>query len=526
MKKAIGYIRISTSDQSNFSLEGQERYIREYAAKHGIELVSLFKDDGQSAKTFDRPDWKMLEAFIAKHYSGINYLIVAKYDRFSRNAAEGLQKIELLERKYRIIIVSVFEQMFIDYDSPFFFKQRADMLVNAEFELHVIRDRTRFGMHQALSSGRYISKAPFGYINTRDENNKPIIVPDADRAPIIVNIFQNYLSGMPLKEIYRQAARQGLMKKGNSCIPRILSNCVYAGLINVPAYKKEAQKYVKGLHEGIISEATWWEVQRRLGNVKQQRTILNESVPLRGVLSCFCGKPFTAGNSRGKRNYYWYYKCNEHKETNLPAKKLHNQFDEILKHLSLTDFHLQYLREAAEREMKLDMKDRSHRLEQKKKQHAEAVRTLEQLEEKFITGQVNTDTYKKWYPRYASKEAQLREELDQLQQNIQFRWRHFFDALPRLQDIHWLYHRACLTDKQALIREVFNSQLSYSGGVYRTPYLIELLSHNKLILKKKRLLLVEQPQQKLQKMEDVPQAGLQLNTFHSFLQLVNKIKVA
>ena len=49
MKKAIGYIRISTKDQSNFSLEGQEKYIREYAERLQITISAIFKDDGKSA---------------------------------------------------------------------------------------------------------------------------------------------------------------------------------------------------------------------------------------------------------------------------------------------------------------------------------------------------------------------------------------------------------------------------------------------------------------------------------------------
>ena len=86
--KAIGYIRISTKDQSNFSLSGQEKYIRDFCEKHNYELATVFKDDGQSAKNFDRPDWKALEQFI-KENNSVTTLVVAKYDRFSRNVSVG-----------------------------------------------------------------------------------------------------------------------------------------------------------------------------------------------------------------------------------------------------------------------------------------------------------------------------------------------------------------------------------------------------------------------------------------------------
>ena len=47
MKKAIGYVRISTEDQSNFSIEGQEKLIQEFCIKQNFQLVEVFKDEKQ-----------------------------------------------------------------------------------------------------------------------------------------------------------------------------------------------------------------------------------------------------------------------------------------------------------------------------------------------------------------------------------------------------------------------------------------------------------------------------------------------
>ena len=76
---------------------------------------------------------------------------------------------------------------------------------------------------------------------------------------------------------------------------------------------------------------------RRLYNKKSNSTQKKEEVPLRGVLRCFCGKLVTAGNSRSKSGkFYWYYLCREHRN-NLPANKLHQQFNEMLDALSMDD---------------------------------------------------------------------------------------------------------------------------------------------------------------------------------------------
>lgn len=496
MKRALGYVRISDKDQSNFSITGQEKYIREYADKHKIELFSMFTDDGKSAKNFDRPDWKKLECFIAEHFRSIDFLIVIKYDRFSRNAAEGLNKIELLEKKYKIIIISVFEQMHIDYDSPFFFKQRADMLVNAEFELHVIRDRTKFGMHEALRSGRYVSKAPRGYINSRDESNKPIILPDADLIPVIQNVFTQFLAGFPLKTIYLEARKKGLKLNGHSAVTRILDNCTYAGLINVPAYRKDVTKYVKGIHQPMIEESTWRTVQSILHAKHQPKLILNEEVPLRGVLKCTCGKPVTAGNSKGKKNYYWYYKCSEHTDINLSANKLHLQLMEVLKHFSYAPAQIEYLYAVAEQKMSEKMEEGKKRLAVVQRDHAAVKNNLNSLEEKFILNQINAETYSKWYNSYKTQEAACKFEIEQLTNSQESGWKNFREQLPKITDVPNIYNSADLLQKQSFLKGVFNSQLTYSEGVYRTPYLLPLFSHNALILKEKRLLIIEQPLEK------------------------------
>lgn len=462
-------------------------------------MAALFTDDGQSAKNFDRADWKQLELFISKHHRDVDTLIVCKYDRFSRNAAQGLNKIELFEKKYRIVIVSVFEQMFIDYDSPYFFKQRADMLVNAEFELHVIRDRTKFGIHNALLNGRYINMAPFGYTNGRDERNKTVLNINESKATIIKNIFAGFLRGASMTELKRNANHAGLTSKGNSIIQRILSNPTYAGLIFVPPYRKEPEKYVKGIHDGIVSETTWWRVQEMLGNTRGNRTTINEEVPLRNVLLCGkkiktgeqCGHELTAGNSKGRTKYYWYYKCPQHVETSLSAVKLHKQFDDMLANLSLSDTHINFLEEEAEKMMKVKLADRVNERKQLQKEYEAIKQSLLNLEEKFIQNSIAAETYKRWYSKYSAIDSSLRHRMAELDDNSSRTWALFKDSLPRLQNVPLLYKAADITQKRTFVKLVFNSTLHYVDGAYRTNFLLPIFTHNALILKEKALLFLD-----------------------------------
>lgn len=149
MKKAIGYIRISTKDQSVYSLPGQRSEIGNYCNKNDIQLLDVFEENGQSAKNFDRINWQQLEHYIKLNHKEIDYLIVYKYDRFSRNLTEALAMIDKLEKKYKIIILSILENIGVHPKSPMFFLFRTQLLLNANNELNYIKERTAFGMHQA-----------------------------------------------------------------------------------------------------------------------------------------------------------------------------------------------------------------------------------------------------------------------------------------------------------------------------------------------------------------------------------------
>lgn len=86
---AIGYCRISTVDQSAYSLDNQRRSINEYCTKNDLDLLNIFVDNGESSYTFDRPDFIKLEDFIKQNKS-VKYLVIFDHDRFSRNLAEAM----------------------------------------------------------------------------------------------------------------------------------------------------------------------------------------------------------------------------------------------------------------------------------------------------------------------------------------------------------------------------------------------------------------------------------------------------
>jgi DNA invertase Pin-like site-specific DNA recombinase len=87
MKKAIGYIRVSTSAQgkSGLGLEAQEAALSRFAETEGYELVQTFKEveTGKGADALDRRPQLAAALQVAKKHRAP--IIVAKLDRLSRD---------------------------------------------------------------------------------------------------------------------------------------------------------------------------------------------------------------------------------------------------------------------------------------------------------------------------------------------------------------------------------------------------------------------------------------------------------
>jgi len=526
MNKAIGYIRISIKDQSNFSLPGQERYIRDFCEKNNIECLKIFEDHGRSAKNFDRPNWKALQQFVKENHKSVDILIVAKYDRFSRNVSESLQMIELLENTYGVKILSVMEPIMLHPKSPYFFQFRTQMLLGSQVEWLVIRDRTKSGIRQANISGRVVNRAPIGYKNARDEYNKPIIIIDDAKAQFIKKVFELFLQGIPPKAICRQLACEEFIIKGNGGIQRILSNSLYAGLIKAPAHYDDPEKLCKAIHEAIIPEADWWRVQSLLNNRQPQKKLLyNNNFSLRGFLEHDCGKILTAAFAQGKSKKIGYYRCmNDNK--NLNANFLHGQMDEILKELSLPAFYVEYLHKTVLNGLHDNFIANKKMISEKKNELLQLYTKLDNIQDDRNNRLMDPQTHSKWHARYMGEKAILEAEIETMNQPISQALKQYEITLPLLSNMHFIYHQAETPQKHFILKAVFEQGLKHDGKTFRTPSIMDVFRVKVPSLQEKGLLIIEQPINKIEKTEECSPYETIIEPLTALLSIFSQIKVA
>ena len=91
------YIRVSTDEQAEkgYSQRDQEERLRKFCALQNISIRNVIYED-HSAKTFNRPAWNAFLEDLKKRKGGIDRVMFIKWDRFSRNAGDAYQMINIL----------------------------------------------------------------------------------------------------------------------------------------------------------------------------------------------------------------------------------------------------------------------------------------------------------------------------------------------------------------------------------------------------------------------------------------------
>ncbi len=493
MKKAIRYLRFSQLGQSNGSIERQELYTDQWLKFNEVELIDTFTDRGKSAKTFDRPDFIKLRAFILRYHKKVDYLVVDQLDRFSRNAGEAMSLVKNLQKKFNIQIVSVTEGITFDYETPGSFFRAGLQLLLAE-EDNINRSiKVKGGIYTAKAKeGRFVFKnAPFGYRKEGERKQRHLVIVEKE-AKIVRFIYDAYLRGLPLYKIKEKAYELGFNKKGNMAIERVLANPVYAGLLKVAAYKQYPGGLFPGIHEPIVDQVTWKMVQSKRKKPKKTRTIIDDEIPLRGVLKCHCGNPLSGAASRGKAGkYYYYYKCRFPRHNNISAVKAHKQFLGACALMSLPGKTIKQIKMDSTAAIETEMKENKKKMLEKKAELEKATERLYSLEEKWIKNEISRETYNRWHSNYNDHMINLRGAVERLEEKPCKAFNILSKHLGLLSDMRYVYTQSDTLDKREFVNLVFDNNLYYQDGIYRTPTMMRIFTSNALKMKEKGYLVYE-----------------------------------
>ncbi len=504
MKTAILYTRVSTDEQADrgYSLLDQKARLEKYCELKGIEVLAHFTDD-YSAKNFNRPGFVDLLQYMKGNKKLIDGLLFVNWSRFSRNTNDSYAMIDKLNRVG--IIPQAIDQP-LDMEVPENKLMLAFYLASPEVDNHRRSLNVQKGMRRAQKLGRYLGVAPIGYRNARDENNRPLLVPD-DSASLIRSVFKEVLKGIRTRE----AIREEFFYKGlviqKSQFYKMLENPIYMGKVKVPAFKNEPEELVEGIHQAIISDILFWKVQELIGGIRKENNRpkvhkLRDALPLRGFLVCpQCGRRLTGSSSKGNGGRYTYYHCQKKLgcKERQKAEEVNQAFEHILGDLRIKpevkDLYLHILKDSLSESRKSG--------KQKAKQLAAKIEKLdgrlERLQDMLADGEIEAAEFNTMKSRYQKDLLKLKaEKREALSTNHAFESELSF-GLNLLENLPELYTKASTEHKQKIVGSIFKGTFVYENSAYRTTELNEVV---KLISLKTKGLETKKPELQADLLED------------------------
>ncbi len=332
MKTADLYIRVSTDEQADkgYSQRSQEEVLTRYCVLKDIKVRNIIFED-HSAKSFNRPEWQKLLLILKKKRGHTDLILFTKWDRFSRNAGDAYQMINILSSLG--VEPQAIEQP-LDISIPENKLMLAIYLAQPEVENDRRALNTFYGMRRARKEGRWMGPAVTGYQNKVNEKGQKYICPREPDASIMRWVFEQLATGNWYIDAVWRAAKEKGLSCGRKNFWQIIRNPVYCGKIFVAKYKDEEAHLVTGQHEPIISEGLYNQVIDVLDGRKKTnptKILSPEELPLRGFLICpKCGYMLTGSASKGCRQYYYYYHCFSKCGVRFNAREVNQKFEEEL----------------------------------------------------------------------------------------------------------------------------------------------------------------------------------------------------
>lgn len=367
------YARLSIEDggrKDSDSIEVQAELAAQYiAGRSYLKLTDTYIDNGSTGTNFDRPEFNRLMNDIRS--GRINCVVVKDLSRFGRNYVEACELLDKIFPFLRVRFISVNDGYDSETDTGL-----ADslivMLKNLINDAYV-KDISRKSISARKAQrerGEYTGAfAPYGYKKSETEKGK--LVPDAETAPIIHDIFRWRSEGMGRAAIAKRLddlgipcpsmrLRNGGTVKGEGyykasiwqpkAIDRIIKSRVYLGHL---VQGKTKQAYcerqplqfvpesewcvVENSHEPIVSAELWNAANRVCGERREAyfENLSGQCYPenaLKGLLVCAaCGSKLVRKRNFTRGHEYYYYFCpleKQHDEQEryaaIPARKMYD----------------------------------------------------------------------------------------------------------------------------------------------------------------------------------------------------------
>lgn len=275
----IGYVRVSTEDQVDYSPDAQRKRCLQHAISNDLGSITFLADEGLSGKDLNRPGVQELIRLIEA--DEVAHVIVWRLDRLSRDQADLSRLVKLFER-HCVELHSVNEGR-VDVNSASGRMQAGIHGVLAQYYREGLVENVKMGNHQAIAEkGRWLNRPPSGYDLVNGE-----LVPN-ELASLIPRLFELRAEGLSYPDIER---RTGVKY---STVRQIVHNRAYLGETRL------RDQWYPGIHRALVTAELFEAAQR--GNSTGKR--LGRDLLSGRVVCGTCGKRVPIESSGHARAIY------------------------------------------------------------------------------------------------------------------------------------------------------------------------------------------------------------------------------
>lgn len=299
MKRAAIYARYSTGpNQTDVSIEGQEKICTEYIDRHGYTFVGMYADKHISGRTDKRPRFQQM--IDDARAGSFDVVVVYSLDRFSRDKYDSAIYKKVL-RDHGVTVESASESI---PEGPEGILFEGMLEAMAEYYSAELSKKIRRGLDVNASKSRSVGgPTPFGY-TLKDG----VYEMDPKEAPHVAEVFKMYLGGSTFADCARYLNSLGFSTgKGNpfssNTVKKILSNKKYCG------YYMYNGAEIEGGMPQLVEEDVFYKVQRRMKKNKPHKP--RGEYALSGKLICGKCDSLMRGTSGTSKtgDVHYYYKC-------------------------------------------------------------------------------------------------------------------------------------------------------------------------------------------------------------------------
>jgi site-specific DNA recombinase len=262
IKVAI-YVRVSTREQAEkgYSIQEQINACRNYCDQQSWKVVRIYKENGVSGKSLDRPKLQLL--FDDAKKKQFDVIVFWRSDRLTRSMRDLCEIVNYFE-EIEIKISCVTER----FDTT---TADGKLIIHvmgalAEHERQITLERSKIGIRARAREGKWKGgKTPFGYCYDTQTEKLRI---DEKETKTVKQIFKLYLELGTINDVTRylnknQIPTRTAEKWSNTAIGNILGRKLYTGIYSC------ANETINISQLRVIDDETFKQVQKQ----RKQRKI-------------------------------------------------------------------------------------------------------------------------------------------------------------------------------------------------------------------------------------------------------------